>query len=186
MQHFFTCKVAFYPENRQETDLLDAIIEEFNGTLKEYKSATFSQNTLTLAGYGTGPRCNLCHAIRAKAKEENLLFLIRCPYEKDDSFSWRIQVGESYFDISILYRVEHYRKMKKQDPANLLVRTHLAVIAEYYGHYAEAMQEYLFIIKSNPSDQFAKKRFAAVSRILLAHKKQSQAERSVRLVCIGQ
>ena len=185
MQHFFTCRISFYPDNSAEQLKLNNIFEQSKLNVQDRSSIAFSNNTMSLAGYGNNWRCNVCHAIRAAAKKEHILFLSRCPFEKDDSFSWRIQVGQSYFDISILYRVEYYQKMKLDDPNNLLVRTHLAVINEYYGNYAAALQEYAFITKRDPADSFAARRLRAVSKLLLNERKKEKEKEKAKLVRIG-
>ncbi len=185
MQHFITCRVSFYPDNDQEQLKLTNIVRQCNAKVQDRSSITFGNNCLSLAGYGNNWRCNICHAIRAEAKNEQILFLSRCPYEKDDSFSWRIQIGKSYFDISILYRAEYYKKMKIDDPGNLLVRTHLAVINEYYGNYAAALQEYAFIVKRDSKDTFASRRLKAVSKLLLQEKKQEKLQEKAKLIRMG-
>lgn len=179
METYSCCRIVFRPKNCEQERNLAGIIQQFKSDLDANSYYTYTANKLSLGGWGADHRCQLCKSIRQRAKEDGIVFRVRCPYEQDDTFSWRIKVGKSYFDISLLEREQQYRVRKETEPNNLLVRTHLAVIHEYFGRYAAALKEYLYILKQNPADGFARRRFKVVSRLLLKQKEAQTSSREI-------
>jgi len=167
-----TCEIGFRPKNESARKRIHSIVINA-GRLSMPTTAgwRFSGDKLLISGIGFDGRCSLCREIRLKAKAEGLLFSSRCRYERDDKFAWRVRVGSTSYDITLLESESYYLQRKAEDPNNVLVRTHLAVIAETRGLFAKALAEYLAVLKLYPDDKFTQRRIIEVSNKLLAQKK---------------
>lgn len=179
MPVLLTCTIGFRPKSEASRQRIVSIVAQSGrqamATTAGYR---FSGDNLVITGIGFDGRCSMCREIRLKAKNEGILFSSRCRYEHDDKYSWRVKIGASPYDITLLESEANYLRRKQEEPSNILVRTHLGAIAEARGQLSRALAEYLAVQRLCPGDVFTERRIQEVSARLLAQKKalyQSQS-----------
>lgn len=166
-----TCEIGFRPRSQSSSNRIQEIVAHAGETTATSAGWRFSGDKLLITGNGFDGRCALCREIRRRAKAEELLFSVRCKFERDDQYAWRVIVGSSAFDITLLENEALYRRRKRDNPLDVLVRTHLGVIAEARGEFAQALVEYLAVLKLCPQDRFTQRRIREVSGKLIEQKR---------------
>ena len=174
-----TCEVGFRPKSESCRQRICSIVEQGSLLVSATVGWRFSEGRLLITGIGFDGRCSVCREVRRKAKAEGLLFSCRCSYERDDEFSWRVRVGKTSFDITLLENEAQYIRRKQESPQDVLVRTHLGVIAELRGELTTALAEYFAVLRLRPDDKFTQRRIHDVSMRLLAQKRAKATEAQV-------
>ena len=166
-----TCEVGFRPKSESGRQRIRSMVTQVGQAVSTTAGWRISGDKLVITGIGFDGRCSMCREVRRKVKAEGLLFSCRCQYERDDEFSWRVRVGTTSYDITILEREAYYLRRKKENPNDTLVRTHLGAIAELRGELTKALVEYFAVLRLCPDDKFTEHRVQEVSARLLAQKR---------------
>ena len=166
-----TCEVGFRPKSDSGRQRIRSMVTQVGQSISTTAGWRISGDKLVITGIGFDGRCSLCREVRLKAKAEGLLFSSRCQYERGDEFAWRVRVGTTSFDITLLEREGYYLRRKKDEPNDILVRTHLGAIAELRGELTKALVEYFAVLRLCPGDKFTLRRIQEVSIRLLAEKR---------------
>ena len=176
MPMLLTCEVGFRPKSEAGRQRIRSMVTQVGQSMNTTVGWRISGDKLVITGIGFDGRCSMCREVRLKAKAEGLLFSSRCQYERDDEFAWRVRVGTTSFDITLLEREAYYLRRKKENPDDILVRTHLGAIAELRGELTKALAEYFAVLHLCPGDKFTQRRIQEVSILLLAQKRLSTEE----------
>ena len=105
-----TCEVGFRPRSEAGRQRIRSMVTQVGQSVSTTAGWRISGDKLVITGIGFDGRCSMCREVRLKAKAEGLLFSSRCRYEQDDQFAWRLRVGTTSFDITLLEREAYYMR----------------------------------------------------------------------------